>query len=53
MLDTINFSIVRVYAIKMNADVTVILCPEWTKYYPVLSVRKSLVTFHYWITEIK
>ena len=34
------------YAIKFSVEVSAVLCSEWTKYCPMLSVCDLLVTFH-------
>ena len=39
----------ELYAIKLSAEVSVVLRSEWTKYCPMLSVRELLVTFHWHI----
>ena len=36
----------QLYAIKLSAEVSAVLCSEGTKYCPMLSVWDLLVTFH-------
>ena len=39
-------AIMGLYVIKLSVEVSAVLCSEWTKYCPMLSVCDLLVIFH-------